>query len=437
MYKSCYFIYGFRLLIFVLSNSINEIMNNKNIKSKTGMPLALWALTISAFAIGTTEFVIVGLLPTVAKDLSISIPSAGLLVSFYAIGVAIGAPVLTALTNRFPRKPLLIYLMLLFAAGNLLAGISPGFIPLVMARMVTGFAHGVFFAVGATIAAAIVPIDKRASAIAIMFAGLTVAMAIGVPLGTMIGQHFGWRATFLSVAGLGLTGLLANLFLLPGNIKNEAEAPIKQQFSILGNKKLLLAFFTTVFNYAGVFLVFTYLSPLLMELTGMSQNMVSVMLLIYGIAIAVGNIAGGKLSNKLPLKALLWMLVLQVGVLLIFNFTVHHTIPAVVTLFVIGALSFATVPASQLFVVQTAERINPSMMNVASAFNIASFNAGAALGAYVGGWVVSSTLGLGTAPWVGALFVLVAIGLVMLSAREEKLTEGTFTPMESNAVIFH
>ncbi|SHE66040.1 MFS transporter [Pedobacter caeni] len=408
-------------------------MNNKTIKTKTGMPLALWALTISAFAIGTTEFVIVGLLPTVAKDLAISIPSAGLLVSFYAIGVAIGAPVLTALTNKFPRKPLLIYLMVLFVAGNLLAGISPGFMPLVMARIITGFAHGVFFAVGATIAAALVPADKRASAIAIMFAGLTVAMATGVPLGTLIGQHFGWRATFLGVAGLGLIGLLANLFLLPGNIKNEAAAPIKEQFGILGNKKLLLAFLTTIFNYAGVFLVFTYLSPLLMELTGMSQNMVSLMLLVYGIAIAVGNIIGGKLANKVPLKALLWMLVIQAVVLLIFSFTVHHTIPAIITLFVVGALSFGTVPASQLFVVQTAERFNPAMANVASAFNIASFNAGAALGAYAGGWVVSSTLGLGAAPWVGAIFVLVSIVLALLSAREEKLSEQNFNKVEALA----
>jgi len=163
----------------------------------------------------------------------------------------------------------------------------------------------------------------------------------------------------------------------------------------------------------------------------MSKNMVNLMLLVYGVAIAVGNIIGGKLANKMPLKALLWMLVLQAVVLLIFSFTVHHTVPAVLTLFVVGALSFGTVPASQLFVVQTAERINPAMANVASAFNIASFNAGAALGAYAGGWVVSSTLGLAAAPWVGAILVLFSIVLVLLSAREEKLTEQNFTPVEA------
>lgn len=220
--------------------------------SKSSIPAALWALTISAFAIGTTEFVIVGLLPSVANDLVISIPSAGLLVSFYAIGVAIGAPVITALTNNIPRKQLLIYLMLLFISGNILAGIAPGFISLVLARIITGFAHGVFFSVGATIATAVVPVDKRASAIAIMFVGLTVAMAAGVPLGTFIGQRYGWRTTFLGVAGLGIAGLIANISLLPANIKNDSVAPVKEQLKILGNKKLLLAFLATIFNYAGV-----------------------------------------------------------------------------------------------------------------------------------------------------------------------------------------
>lgn len=379
------------------------------------MPVALWALTISAFAFGTTEFVIVGLLPTVAADLAVSIPSAGLLVSFYAIGVAVGAPVITALTNKIPRKPLFIYLMLLFVVANLSAGFAPGYIPLIVARIISGFAHGVFFSTGATVAAAIVPQNKRASAIAIMFAGLTVAMAIGVPLGTFIGQHLGWRATFLGVAGLGMVGLAANSILLPENIPNEIAASVKEQFSVLVNKRLVLAFLTTIFNSAGVLLVFTYFSPLLMEITGMSPNAVNLMLLIYGIAIAVGNLAGGKLANKAPLKALLQVLVLLAITLLLFTYTVNYTLPAIITLFVIGALSFATVPASQLYVVQTAEQFNPALSKVASAFNIASFNAGVALGAYSGGWVVSSALGLKSTPWSGAIFMVIAICLVLVS----------------------
>ncbi|HKX85507.1 MAG TPA: MFS transporter, partial [Flavobacterium sp.] len=186
--------------------TIDSVKTLETYTESNKIPAALWALTISAFGIGTTEFVIVGLLPTVASDLNISIPSAGLLVSLYAIGVAIGAPILTALTNSIPRKKLLIYLMLLFILGNGLASIAPSFTTLVIARIITGFAHGVYFSIGSTIAAALVPAHKRASAISIMFTGLTVAIVTGVPFGTFIGQQFGWRATFLGVAALGLIG---------------------------------------------------------------------------------------------------------------------------------------------------------------------------------------------------------------------------------------
>lgn len=182
------------------------------------MPLALLALTIGAFAIGTTEFVIVGLVPTIAEQLAISLPSAGLLVSIYALGVAIGAPVLTALTGRMPRKQLLLALMALFTAGNLLAWQAPGYETLVLARLLTGLAHGVFFSIGSTIATSLVPKEKAASAIAIMFGGLTVALVTGVPLGTFIGQHFGWRETFLAVSILGVIALMSSLILVPNNI---------------------------------------------------------------------------------------------------------------------------------------------------------------------------------------------------------------------------
>lgn len=182
------------------------------------MPLALLALTISAFAIGTTEFVIVGLVQTIAEQLSISLPSAGLLVSIYALGVAIGAPVLTALTGKLPRKQLLLALMVLFTLGNLLAWQAPGYMTLVIARLLTGLAHGVFFSIGSTIATSLVPKEKAASAIAIMFGGLTVALVTGVPLGTFIGQHFGWRETFLAVSMLGVIAIIASAILVPRNI---------------------------------------------------------------------------------------------------------------------------------------------------------------------------------------------------------------------------
>ncbi len=388
--------------------------------NRKSLPAALWALTISAFGIGTTEFVIVGLLPTMAKDLHISIPSAGLLVSLYAIGVAIGAPILTALTSRVPRKQLLISLMLLFVVGNGLASLAPGFVSLVVARIITGFAHGVFFSIGSTIAAALVPAEKRASAIAIMFAGLTVAIVTGVPFGTYIGQHFGWRATFIGVAVLGIIGLVASWILVPNNLANEKAASLKTQLKVITNKRLVLGFLMTALGYGGTFVAFTYLSPILQEITGLSEWVVNIVLLLYGVAIAIGNIVGGKVANKNPLKALLWMFVLQALVLLLFTFTVQYTLLAMITLFIMGALSFANVPGLQLYVVQTAEKHLPGTEDVASAFNIASFNIGIAIGAYAGGLIVASPLGLGATPWVGAILVLLAVGVTLLSIRMAK-----------------
>lgn len=393
-----------------------ETLSGSEVKSK-GLPAALWALTISAFGIGTTEFVIVGLLPTVASDLHITIPSAGLLVSLYAIGVAIGAPVLTALTSGFPRKRLLISLMGLFIIGNALAAIAPGFYTLVVARIVTGFAHGVFFSVGATIAASLVPAGKRASAISIMFSGLTIAIITGVPLGTFIGQHFGWRATFIGVALLGVIGLIFSIILVPGHLKNEKPASLKTLVKVLGEKRLVLAYLMTALGYGGTFVAFTYLSPILQELTGLRESLVGIILLLYGIAIAIGNLVGGKVSNKNPLKALLWIFVLQAIVLLVFACSARYTVPAIITLFIMGGLSFANVPGLQLLVVQIAEKHRPGMEDVASAFNIAAFNAGIAVSAYAGGLIVASPLGLGATPWVGAIFVLLAVGVTLLSTR--------------------
>ncbi|MBB2951661.1 MFS transporter [Sphingobacterium sp. JUb56] len=384
---------------------------------KKGLPASLWALTITAFGIGTTEFVIVGLLPTVAKDLAISIPSAGLLVSLYAIGVAIGAPILTALTSRFPRKPLLISIVLLFIIGNIFATLAPGFITLVIARVLTGFAHGIYFSIGSTIAASLVKEEKRATAISIMFAGLTLAIVTGVPLGTFIGQHFGWRATFVGVSILGIIGLVSSVMLLPNTLKNAKGIALTAQLKVLTNKKLILAFLMTAMGYGGTFVVFTYLSPILQEITGLQESTVTVILLIYGIAIAIGNLVGGKIANKAPLKALFWMFIIQALVLFVFYFTVSNTVLSIITLFLIGLLSFATVPGLQLLVVQIAEKELPGTEDVASAINIAAFNIGIAIGSYAGGLVVTSSLGLQSTPWIGTLFLIGAVLLTFYSIR--------------------
>lgn len=384
------------------------------------MPLALWALAISAYAIGTTEFVIVGLLPTVAGDLSISLPTAGLIVSVYALGVTFGAPILTALTGRMDRKALLLGLMGVFIAGNLLAGVSPNYEVLLIARVLAAFAHGVFFSVGATIAADLVAPDRRASAIAMMFSGLTIALVTGVPMGAWIGQHFGWRATFLVVAVLGVIGGLGVAALLPKNTGKPQAASLLDQVRVLGQPRLLLAFAITALGYGGTFVAFTFLSPILQTITGFSEGAVNLILVLYGLAIAVGNTLGGKLANRNPIVALAWLFGLQALVLLAFAFVAPFKVPALIALTGMGALAFANVPGLQLYVVQLAQRHAPGAVDVASALNIAAFNLGIAIGAWVGGLVVASSLGLAATPWVGALFVAGGLGLTLVSGALDR-----------------
>ncbi len=381
--------------------------------------LALLALAISAFGIGTTEFVIVGLLPIVANDFGVSITLAGLLVSVYALGVAFGAPILTAATSRMPRKSLLLWIMVVFILGNTVAAFAPTFGILLAGRIVSAFAHGVFFSIGSTIAADLVSEDRRASAIAIMFTGLTVATVTGVPLGTFIGQLFGWRATFWGVAALGVIGLIATSLLVPGNLKKAAPASMKDQIKLITNGRLLLAFAITALGYGGTFVAFTFLAPILEEITGFTSHTVSVLLLIYGIAIAVGNTIGGKAANRNPIRALLMMFVFQAIVLLLFTFAAPYKVTAVITLFAMGLLAFMNVPGLQLYVVQLAERYVPSAVDVASAVNIAAFNLGIAIGAFVGGLVVDS-LGFIHTPWVGAVMVGAAVLLTMWSNKLDK-----------------
>lgn len=384
------------------------------------MPLALFALTLSAFAIGTTEFVIVGLIPTIAEQLNVSLPSAGLLVSLYALGVAIGAPVLTALTGKLPRKWLLVGLMALFTVGNLLAWQAPGYESLIVARILTGLAHGVFFSVGSTIATGLVAKEKAASAIAIMFSGLTVALVTGVPLGTWIGQVFGWRETFLVVSLLGLVAMVGSLLLVPGNLPKGAASSVRDQLSVLTKKPLLLVYAKTALGYGGAFTAFTFLAPILQQVSGFSAGAVSLILLVYGVSVAVGNIWGGKLADRMgPLPALKLLFAGLAVVLLVLTFTAPHPVLAVLTVLVWGAFAFGNVPGLQVLVVKQAERHTPNAVDVASGLNIAAFNVGIALGSVVGGFVVEH-LGLMHTPWIGALIVLLAYGLTHVSEAGER-----------------
>jgi len=378
-----------------------------------GIPLALLALTLGAFAIGTTEFVIVGLIPTIAADLQVSLPSAGLLVSLYALGVAIGAPVLTALTGRVPRKSLLVALMVLFTLGNVIAFLAPGYTSLIAARILTGLAHGVFFSIGSIIATAVVPKEKAASAIAIMFTGLTVALVTGVPLGTFIGQHLGWRATFLAVAGLGVIALLGALLFVPRSVPQSAPSSFRQQMAVLAQPRLLLVYAMTTLGYGGTFLAFTYLAPILQDVTGFSANAVSLVLL-------VGNLWGGRMADRMgPVPALKRIFALLAVVLFVLTFTAYNIWLMLLTVLALGAAAFGNVPGLQVYVVKQAQRYAPQATDVASGLNIAAFNIGIALGASLGGLVVEH-VGLMHTPWLGALVVLGAYALTALSGRLDR-----------------
>ncbi len=384
------------------------------------MPLALWALTLSAFAIGTTEFVIVGLIPTIADSLGISVPSAGLLVSLYALGVAIGAPVLTALTGRVPRKQLLLSLMALFTVCNLVAWMAPSYEALMAARVLTGLAHGVFFSIGSTIATSLVPKEKAASAIAIMFTGLTVALVTGVPLGTFIGQTFGWQSTFLAVSLLGVIAFIGSWILVPNNIAKHKPASLLTQAAVLRKPRLLLVYAITALGYGGSFIAFTYLAPILQEISGFSASTVSLVMLVYGVSVAFGNIWGGKLADKKgPIRALQIVFFMLAIVLFVLTFTASNPWLAVLTVLAWGAFAFGNVPGLQVYVVQQAERHAPRAIDVASGLNIAAFNVGIALGAWGGGLIVSH-LGLMATPWIGALVVLGALGLTTLAGRLDR-----------------
>ena len=401
------------------------------------MPLALWALALSAFAIGTTEFVIVGLIPTIAASLQVSVPSAGLLVSLYALGVAIGAPLLTAMTGRVPRKQLLLGLMVLFTIGNLVAWMAPDYTALMAARVLTGLAHGVFFSIGSTIATSLVPKEKAASAIALMFTGLTVALVTGVPLGTFIGQHFGWQATFLAVSLLGVIAVIGSAILVPSDIAGSKPAPLLTQLAVLKKPRLLLVYAITTLGYGGSFIAFTYLAPILQQVSGFAASTVSLVMLVYGVSVAAGNIWGGKLADRLgPVRALQIVFALLALVLLVLTFTAPSKPLVLITVLAWGAVAFGNVPGLQVYVVRRAERDAPQAVDVASGLNIAAFNVGIALGAWGGGLIVAH-LGLMATPWIGALVVVGALLLTTLAGWLDRRDGVPARSMTSAPVALH
>ncbi|MFF1815744.1 MFS transporter [Kribbella sp. NPDC058245] len=368
------------------------------------MPAALLALAIGAFGIGTTEFVIMGLLPEVATDFGVSIPSAGLLISGYALGVVVGAPLLTAIGSKVSRKTVLIALMGVFIAGNLLSALAPSYGVLMTGRIVAALAHGAFFGVGSVVAASLVPKAKQASAIALMFTGLTVANVLGVPGGTALGQQFGWRSTFWAVTALGVIGLLGIVFLVPK--QDTAEGPgLRVELAVFKNVQVWLALAMTALGFAGVFASFTYIAPMMTEVAGFSSGAVTWLLVLFGGGLVVGNLLGGKAADRSLMPSLYVILALLAAVLVVFVFTAHAKVPAAITIAIFGAAGFATVAPLQKRVMDKAVGA-PAL---ASAANIAAFNLGNAIGAYLGGLTISHGLGYTAPNWVGAALAIAGL----------------------------
>ncbi|WP_318202489.1 MFS transporter [Streptomyces sp. SCL15-4] len=379
------------------------------------MPLALLALAIGAFGIGTTEFVIMGLLPEVAGDFGVSIPTAGLLVTGYALGVVIGAPIMTVLGTKVPRKRMLMLLMGLFIAGNLLSAIAPAFAVMLLGRVIASLAHGAFFGIGSVVASELVAPHKKAGAIAMMFTGLTVANVVGVPLGTLIGQSIGWRVTFGIVAGLGGIGLAGIAKLVP-ELPSPEGVRLRHELAAFKNAQVLLAMAMTVLGFGGVFAAITYIAPMMTRIAGFSDGSVTWLLVLFGLGMVGGNLVGGKFADR----ALMPMLYVSLGalavVLALFTLTAHNKIAAAVTIALIGALGFATVPPLQKRVLDQAH----GAPTLASAVNIGAFNLGNALSAWLGGVVISAGFGYTSPNWVGAVLAAAALLLAVLSAGLER-----------------
>ncbi|WP_010220838.1 MFS transporter [Pseudomonas syringae group genomosp. 3] len=377
------------------------------------MPLSLLILALSAFAIGTTEFVIMGLLPDVAADLGVSIPGAGWLVTGYALGVAVGAPFMAMPTAKLPRKAALVTLMGIFIIGNLLCALASDYNVLMFARVVTALCHGAFFGIGSVVAAGLVPANRRASAVALMFTGLTLANVLGVPLGTALGQYAGWRSTFWAVTVIGVIALIGLIRYLPTN-RNEEKLDMRAELAALKGAGIWLSLTMTALFSASMFTLFTYIAPLLGEVTGVSPQGVTWTLLLIGLGLTAGNMIGGKMADRRVSTTLIAVFVSMAVISTALSWTSAALIPTEITLFLWAVAAFAAVPALQINVVT----FGKAAPNLVSTLNIGAFNVGNALGAWVGGSVIAHGLGLTSVPLAAAVLAVLALLITLITFRQ-------------------
>jgi len=390
------------------------------------MPLALYALTAGAFGIGVTEFVIMGLLIDVGKDLGASITAAGLLISGYALGVVLGAPLLGIATARLPKKPLLLALMVVFTLGNAACALAPDYWTLMAARVVTAFAHATFFGVGSVVATSLVAPDKKATAIAVMFTGLTAATILGVPFGTWLGQHSGWRSTFWAVTLIGIVAVVVIQLLVPKRLPADAVAQDSVSLAILVQPAVLVGLAVTILSWIGVFGAFTYIAPLLTQVAGFSEAAVSPILLVFGGGLLVGNLLGGRLADKRLNATVIASLAALALTLALAAFAMHQQVAAVIFVGLLGTAGFATVAPLQLWVLGKAGEGGQSLV---SSFNIAAFNLGNALGAWLSGLVIDHGPGLAAVPMFAAVAPVLALLIAAIAIRREQ--RQALTPVEA------
>ncbi|WP_180093617.1 MULTISPECIES: MFS transporter [unclassified Acinetobacter] len=372
----------------------------------------LIALAVGAFAIGTTEFSPMGFLPEIAADLSVSIPQAGLLISAYAVGVMIGAPLMTLWLARFPKRTALILLMAIFTIGNILATIAPNYLGLMAARLVTSLNHGAFFGLGSVVAASVVPKDKQASAVAMMFMGLTIANIGGVPLATWVGQNIGWRMSFAAITLLGIITMLALWKALPHQQQTE-KPDVRAELKVLTRMPVVLALLTTVMSAGAMFALYTYIAPSLKVFTHASPELITFMLVLIGIGFSIGNHFGGKFADQSLDKTLIGFLVLLMLMMLLFPILATTTIGAAIALIIWGAAAFAVVPPLQMRVMTVAH----DAPGLASSVNIGAFNLGNALGAVAGAAVLNLNLSYAAVSYAGATLSAISLILVLIQMK--------------------
>lgn len=372
----------------------------------------LLALAVGAFAIGTTEFSPMGFLPEIARDLEISIPRAGMLISAYALGVMLGAPLITLWLSRYSKRKSLILLMAIFTIGNILATLAPNYLGLMGARIITSLNHGAFFGIGSVVAASVVPKDKQASAVAMMFMGLTIANIGGVPLATWIGQHIGWRMAFLGISLLGVLTMFSLWKALPEG-QSSQKPDVRQELQVLTRLPVVLALLTTVMSAGAMFALYTYIAPSLQSFTQASPALITLMLVLIGVGFSIGNHLGGKFADLSLDKTLIGFLILLMLMMLLFPMLASTAVGAGLALIIWGAAAFAIVPPLQMRVMSVAY----DAPGLASSVNIGAFNLGNALGAIAGASVLNLGLSYSAVSFAGAGLSAVALLLVVIQMK--------------------